>query len=79
MNHKLNVSGQPRLATDFHEACAGLMPEGGSYQSFADPGLADPATAYYGANLGRLREIKRRIDPDGIFSPPRRQGIDPAT
>ena len=45
----------------------------------SDPGLADPATAYYGANLGRLREIKRRIDPDGIFAPPRRQGIDPAT
>jgi FAD/FMN-containing dehydrogenase len=64
---------------DFHEACAGLMPEGGSYQNFADPGLADPAAAYYGANPGRLREIKRRIDPDGIFSPPRRQGIDPAT
>jgi FAD/FMN-containing dehydrogenase len=64
---------------DFHEACAILMPEGGSYQNFTDPGLADPATAYYGANLGRLREIKRRIDPDGIFSPPRRQGIDPAT
>jgi hypothetical protein len=63
---------------DFHEACAVLMPEGGSYQNFADPGLADPAAAYYGANLGRLREIKRRIDPDGIFSPPRRQGIDPA-
>ena len=63
---------------DFHEACAVLMPEGGSYQNFADPGLADPATAYYGANLGRLREIKRRIDPDSIFAPPRRQGIDPA-
>ena len=63
---------------DFHEACTVLMPEGGSYQNFTDPGLADPATAYYGANLDRLREIKRRIDPDGIFSPPRRQGIDPA-
>jgi FAD binding domain/Berberine and berberine like len=64
---------------DFHEACAVLMPDGGSYQNFTDPGLADPAAAYYGTNLGRLREIKRRIDPDGIFSPPRRQGIDAAT
>ena len=60
---------------DFHEACAALMPQGGSYQNFPDPGLADPATAYYGANLPRLREIKRRIDPDNVFSPPRRQGI----
>jgi hypothetical protein len=61
---------------DFHETCAALMPEGGSYQNFTDPGLADPATAYYGANLLRLREIKRRVDPDGVFSPPRRQGIE---
>jgi FAD/FMN-containing dehydrogenase len=60
---------------DFHEACAALMPQGGSYQNFPDPGLADPAAAYYGANLLRLREIKRRIDPDNVFSPPRHQGI----
>jgi FAD/FMN-containing dehydrogenase len=62
---------------DFHEACAALMPQGGSYQNFPDPGLADPAAAYYGANLLRLREIKRRIDPHNVFSPPRRQGIEP--
>jgi hypothetical protein len=39
-------------------------------------GLADPAAACYGADLSCLREIERRIDPDGVFLPPRRQGID---
>jgi FAD/FMN-containing dehydrogenase len=81
---EVNWTGQDTPATvnanltwqrDFHDACAALMPQGGSYQNFPDPGLADPAAAYYGANLLRLREIKRRIDPDNVFSPPRRQGI----
>jgi FAD/FMN-containing dehydrogenase len=59
----------------FHDASAAMMPLGGSYQNFPDPGLADPAVEYYGANLERLVTIKRRIDPDGVFTPPRRQGI----
>ena len=60
---------------EFYQACAALMPQGGSYQNFPDPGLADPAVEYYGANLPRLRRIKRRIDPENVFSPPRGQGI----
>jgi FAD/FMN-containing dehydrogenase len=60
---------------EFHDASAALMPDGGSFQNFPDPGLANPAAAYYGANLERLVAIKRRIDPDGVFTPPRRQGI----
>jgi FAD/FMN-containing dehydrogenase len=60
---------------EFHDASAALMPDGGSFQTFPDPGLANPAAAYYGANLERLVAIKRRIDPDGVFTPPRRQGI----
>lgn len=48
---------------------------GGSYQNFLDPALEDPARAYYGANLPRLAAIKARLDPEGAFTPPRRQGI----
>lgn len=60
----------------FHDATDQLAgPPGGSYQNFLDPGLADPATAYYGANLPRLMAIRAQLDPDGIFHPPRRQGI----
>jgi FAD/FMN-containing dehydrogenase len=40
---------------------------GGSYVNFPDPYLEDGAAAYHGENLARLREIKRRYDPDNLF------------
>jgi|SRR5208337_2510614 len=60
-----------------HDALTAQLGDSGSYQNFPDPGLADPATAYWGANLARLRKVKRAIDPDNVFDPPRRQGILP--
>lgn len=60
----------------FHEAIARIAGgPGGSFQNFPDPGLAAPAQAYYGANLPRLAALKRRLDPDDVFAPPRGQGI----
>ncbi len=60
----------------FHHAVADATGrQGGSYQNFLDPALEDPARAYYGANLPRLAAIKARLDPEGAFTPPRRQGI----
>ena len=43
---------------------------GGSYVNYQDPDLANFAEAYYGSNLSRLQDIKRRADPDKLFTFP---------
>ncbi len=39
----------------------------GSYQNYIDPTLKNWADAYYGSNLPRLSQIKRKWDPDDYF------------
>lgn len=39
----------------------------GAYSNYADRSLRDWRRQYYGANGDRLREVKRRVDPDGRF------------
>jgi FAD/FMN-containing dehydrogenase len=46
---------------------------GGAYQNYADDSLPDPRQAYYGANLARLVDVRRRYDPTGMFTQP--QGV----
>jgi FAD/FMN-containing dehydrogenase len=46
---------------------------GFAYQNYIDPELADWEHAYFGANLARLKAIKRRYDPAGRFAFP--QGV----
>lgn len=53
-------------AYDFGEA---LRPHfSGAYGNYIDPLLTDWTNMYYGSNYSRLEQIKRVVDPDGIFA-----------
>jgi FAD/FMN-containing dehydrogenase len=42
----------------------------GAYVNYADPTLADPAVSYFAGNASRLRAIRGKYDPDGLFTQP---------
>ncbi|WP_191059694.1 FAD-binding oxidoreductase [Geminicoccus harenae] len=72
--------GRLEQALDWQRAAHAAMQEAlpgarGSYVNFPDVNLPDPAAAYYGPNLERLRAVRRAVDPDQVFAPPHRQGI----
>ena len=52
------------------------LASGEAYQNYIDPQLARWQRAYYAGNLQRLREIKKRVDPDFRFR--FKQAIPPA-
>ncbi len=39
-----------------------------AYVNYADASISDYARAYWGANLPRLQQVKRRVDPHGLFT-----------
>ncbi|UUZ86240.1 BBE domain-containing protein [Paenibacillus sp. P26] len=39
----------------------------GAYRDYADRLISDWPAAYYGENLNKLKEVKRRYDPENFF------------
>jgi hypothetical protein len=72
-----DIDANLRWQRDVFDTFYVLLGRPGSYQNFPDPALDDHALAYWGSNLWRLWQVKRRYDPDLVFTPPRNQGISP--
>jgi FAD/FMN-containing dehydrogenase len=51
---------------DFHQALAPYV--NGAYVNVPNAGMADWETAYWGADVDRLRAIKAKYDPTNVFS-----------
>ncbi|WP_066925127.1 FAD-binding oxidoreductase [Streptomyces sp. NBRC 110611] len=51
----------------FHDAMRRYA-SGAAYQNYADPGLTDWKSAYYGAAADRLARVKKAYDPQRLFS-----------
>jgi hypothetical protein len=39
----------------------------GAYQNFPDPSLVNWREAYYQENYSRLEQVRKSVDPDGLF------------
>jgi FAD/FMN-containing dehydrogenase len=59
----------PQRLADMREVYAAMRPyvSGAAYVNYCDLELPDYATAYWGANLARLKAIKAAFDPDNVF------------
>jgi FAD/FMN-containing dehydrogenase len=61
---------QPRASQTFTEVRDAITQLTGphGYSNYMDPTLPNWASAYYGENLPRLKEITRKYDPDAVFA-----------
>ena len=59
----------PQRLADMREVYAAMRPyvSGAAYVNYCDLDLPDYQTAYWGANLARLKKIKAAFDPDNVF------------
>ncbi len=70
----LSYAAIPTARQRVKSARGRIAPYGsGAYANYADPDLTNATRSYYGANLERLRRVKRDVDPANRFRP--RQGV----
>jgi FAD/FMN-containing dehydrogenase len=64
-----NAKDTPQRLADIRDIYAAMRPyvSGAAYVNYCDLDLADYQTAYWGANLARLKKIKAAFDPDNVF------------
>jgi FAD/FMN-containing dehydrogenase len=64
-----NAKDTPQRLADMREVYAAMRPHvpGAAYVNYCDLDLPDYQTAYWGANLARLKKIKAAFDPDNVF------------
>lgn len=60
----------------FYERSKSIFSHHESYQNYLDQDIDDYLQRYYGANLKRLIQIKRQIDPDNVFHHPQSIPVD---
>ncbi|WP_033384025.1 FAD-binding oxidoreductase [Kibdelosporangium aridum] len=69
---KTDAAGAARATTQVGEVRDALTEFTGAtgYVNYIDPTMPDWATAYYGANLPRLQQIAKSVDPNRVFAFP---------
>ncbi|KAJ6647372.1 Berberine bridge enzyme-like 25, partial [Pseudolycoriella hygida] len=60
----------------FYESSRNVFHHRESYQNYLDEDISDYLERYYGANLRKLIEVKKRIDPGNMFHHPHSIPVD---
>lgn len=68
-NAEINLEALASMNT-FYEDSKAVLNHRESYQNYADQDVPDYLERYYGANLDKLIQVKRRVDPGNVFNHP---------